>query len=263
MSTCKLINRCVIKLSGNDSKNFINNLVSNSTIDTENSLKYALLLSPQGKFLFDLYIFTIKGYTYIDVAVEFVENFIKKLSLYKLRSDVTIEKSGMSIYFSRSQSNSVLSFTDPRIPDFGYRIYHDADIADTSYDLYESLRVKYTLPEFGYELIQDKTFPLEVGMDSLNAVDFKKGCYVGQEVTARSKYRGVIRKALYSIDSLGLNKGDVVLNQDNNEVGTITSVFENSAIAIIKDVDTNIVTLFVNQKEVKFKKASWYKNEVI
>ncbi|MBN8828567.1 MAG: folate-binding protein YgfZ [Sphingobacteriia bacterium] len=254
-----LANRAIITLSGNDKEHFLQGIITKdiNKIKSEKII-YTLILNPQGKFLFDLFIFEKDHMLYIDCLKDKKEDLIKKLTVYKLRSDVVIkEEQNIKIYFSNSNLNEENCFIDPRNKNFGFRVYSENESSDSK-GFYEEFRVDNAIPEAEFELKYEKSFPLECGLDKLAAIDFNKGCYVGQEVTARTKTRGVIRKALYNIyTNHPIEIGNEIIN-NNSSIGLVTSFYNNKGIGLIRDDELTSEEVFINNKPVKVKKASWY-----
>jgi hypothetical protein len=176
----------------------------------------------------------------IDVKINIVEEFCRRLNLYKLRADVMIEKIDGSVIIGVNQKPENC-FCDPRHPKMGWRKYSFNEnevykrIDGSTFDLFQKLRVQYCIPETGIELIYDKTYILEAGFERLNGVNFKKGCYVGQEVTARMKHKTELNKGLVRIHFSGkVEKIGEEIISNGKTVGNIYSLFGNEAIAFIK-----------------------------
>jgi len=233
-----LSDRKLIEITGADAKKFLQSLITNdiNKLSNENSI-FACLLTPQGKFLFDFFIYEINSKIIIDIINKFFEQFIKKLNLYKLHSDVEIIVINGNILFSNKPIDCDNIFRDPRTSKEFYRIidFNFEQSADDNLDLYHKIRIENMLIEGAYDLIQEKSFILHYGYHNLNAIDFDKGCYVGQEVTTRSFRRGVIRKKIISFQSVqDLNQGDEY-NHDNRKA--IIAYYNNNIKAGLLLVD--------------------------
>jgi folate-binding protein YgfZ len=265
MKAALLTHRGIIRLSGDDRSDFLQGLVSNDVrqITSEQAL-YATFLTPQGKFLYDLMITEEDEAWLIEAEQDRLETLLKKLSLYKLRSKVFLEKGpadshivalwgdDLSARFPPLKSlggmtrieNSLL-YRDPRLKELGYRAIVPASRLDSflssleadlsPYADFEDHRLKLGIPEGEHDLIPEKSVLLECGLDELNAINWQKGCYIGQELTARTRYRGLIRKRLLPItfSTSNIKMGDI-LNQDDQEVGEVRSVGKGIALAMIR-----------------------------
>lgn len=195
-----LPHRDVISISGRDRLAFLQGLITKDIHRiTPKNLLYSLLLSPKGRIDFDLFIFCDEDKIYMDTDQD--EDLIKRLNMFKLRSDISIVKENLKVYALlneyKLQDNMVHFYKDPRHSDIGYRFY-TADMLFTELDnsIYEEKRVRLCLPDGIKDLIKGRALPLEWNMDHLNAIDFDKGCYLGQELTARTRYRELIKKRI-------------------------------------------------------------------
>ncbi len=189
-------NRRILRLSGSDTDSFLQGLVTNDTAGLDNGLVYAALLTPQGKYLADFFLKRDGETVLLDVAEEIADGFVKRLSMYKLRADVAIEDSGLNMQRGTGPAPEG-ALPDPRHTDMGWRAYTQEPEGDDGTD-WDAIRVQHCIPETGIELTPD-SYILESGFEALNGVDFKKGCYVGQEVTARMKHKTELRKGLRSV----------------------------------------------------------------
>ena len=191
--------RTVLRASGADVRKFLQDLVTNDLNGLENGLVYAALLTPQGKYLVDFFLVPDAAGILIDVAADHAPGLVQRLTMYKLRADVVIEAAEIEVVRGVADAPAT-AFADPRHEALGWRDYSGQAVAqDVDWD---ALRVAYCVPETGVELFPNQSYILECGFDRLNGVDFKKGCYVGQEVTARMKHKTELRKGLASV-SLG------------------------------------------------------------
>ncbi len=205
-----LQNRGVLAVSGPDAITFLQGLITNDIRKAEGGkLVYAALLTPQGKFLHDFFLMSQAGRILIDTEKHRLDELKQRLSLYKLRSQVTIEVTadmGVVAVWGGEHANIM---PDPRLHVLGGRIIGNMEeslawckaqgfllAGEQEYDRH---RIECAVPDGSRDMIPDKSFLLEFGIDELNGIDFAKGCYVGQEVTARTKYRGQVRKFLYRV----------------------------------------------------------------
>lgn len=238
----ELLDRSVISIYGKDAENFLQGLV---TQDVCNKVYvYSLMLSPQGRFLYDFFIYKQNQNSFlVDCTSSYKVGLISKLKMHKLRKDLIIEDktSELSVIYSLSKINLrdgiIMSLRDPRFEKLGYRTIASKSLTIPSTDgLYYDCKYQYFIPE-GIDMIQSKSIPLEWGMDRLNAISFTKGCYVGQELTSRTKNVGTIRKQIFGIDLASTNtkvcNQDKIFGLDDKDVGFICSVFGDKAIACV------------------------------
>ncbi len=188
--------RTVLSISGADQAHFLQNLVTCDVKDPKDGLTYAALLTPQGKYLVDFFLLNQGDDILLDVKVELAERLIQRLMMYRLRADVTIERTDLNVV--RGVENAPPdAWADPRDPTLGWRGY--GMVGGIPQIDWNALRVAACVPETGIELIPEETYILEAGFDRLSGVDHKKGCYVGQEVTARMKHKTTLRKGLTTV----------------------------------------------------------------
>lgn len=241
-----LSSRAVIQITGPDSAKFLQGMVTNDII--KNTYSYNYLLTNQGKYLFDFFVYKKSEESYLlDVCKERASDLIKKLSMYKLRSNCEINdsSSNFTILYSQNNPNSgeIFSVKDPRYKKLGYRSFIEAvninDLPETANSLYIADKYKYTIVDGHIDLEFDRSIPIEYGADELNAIDYQKGCYVGQEVISRVKYQGVIRKKIFNIEfgtEIALNlKGAKITDLQGNKIGIVCSHYSNHAIALIRE----------------------------
>ena len=185
--------RAVFRVSGSDRVDFLQGLVTNDVARLSDGLVYSALLSPQGKYLADFFLVPGDSAILLDVKTELAGGLVKRLNLYRLRADVQIEETGIQVVRGLGTGPNG-SFPDPRHPALGWRFFGDG-VASDNVD-WDAIRVEHCIPESGVELIPDETYILEAGFERLNGVDFRKGCYVGQEIVARMKHKTELRKGL-------------------------------------------------------------------
>lgn len=198
----KLPMRGIITLSGEDRKVFLQDLITNDVnlLDTQDCI-YACLLSPQGKFMYDFFITENEDTLLLECeGGERAIDLTKTLKMYALRADVTFSiKDNADVY---AIIGEVHGHKDPRHNDIGYRSFHQpTSIDEAPFDSWDYLRISLTLPDGSRDLIVGKSTMDEGNMDQINAIDYNKGCYVGQEITARMHYRGLGKKKLRTIES--------------------------------------------------------------
>jgi folate-binding protein YgfZ len=190
--------RKVFRFSGTDARKFLQNLITNDIKRLDTGPVYSALLTPQGKFIADFFLIPDGNDILMDVDTDAAAPLIPRLNMYKLRADVTISETNLIV--SRGLNDAPEgAVADPRDANLGWRYYgaedHNTDTVD-----WDVLRVDHKIPEMGREL-DAESYILEMGFEGLNGVDFRKGCYVGQEVTARMKHKTELRKGLVRLVS--------------------------------------------------------------
>ncbi len=241
-----LPDRALLRISGPDAAGFLNPLIS-SDVAAPGQAAYAALLTPQGKFLHDFLIYTVaEGDLLVDVAAERRADLKRRLTLYRLRAKVELtELDGWQGYalFGSGQTPEVSAdavlFTDPRLAALGWRLWLPADTAPpltiTSAEAYEAHRIALGVPDGARDIEIDKGLLLENHFEALHGVDFRKGCYIGQELTARTKYRGLLKKQLYRVEGSGnLPAPGTPITANGQEVGQLRSVSGSSGLALLR-----------------------------
>lgn len=235
----QLATRSILEIIGSDRKKFLQGLITNdiNKVSTKN-LIYSAMLNSQGRFLYDFFIFEDGERLFLDCFEPRRDEILKKLNFYKLRSQVEIKKNDQLKIFSNQNSQG---FIDPRNPKLGYRLYSSDLNADSEPQAeYDFARISLKIPESELDLTYEKSFILEFGFDDLNAIDYNKGCYVGQELTARTHYRGEIRKKIFhiKIDAKSIEKNSEIYCEGKSAGIILSSIFfknELHALALIKD----------------------------
>lgn len=270
----ELNHRSILSLSGADVLSFLQGLITNDVALLEQQpALYTALLTPQGRYLFDFFLVKgLDGY-FIDCTTARAADLVKMLGFYKLRShvhinDVTNTHTVLQCLTQRESQNDPLFFSDPRHSSLGIRgivprdklndYDHTAD--QTSYDL---RRIQIGAPE-GDDLIPQKSFPFEVNLDVFNAISFNKGCYLGQELTTRTKFRGETRKRLLPCRlSFPLDKNHpFTLTNETQEIGEIRSVRHPLALAYVRldafPSNAFEITAFCQNNAVVISKPNWF-----
>jgi folate-binding protein YgfZ len=222
------------------------------------------MLTPQGKFLYDFFIIESDNSFMLDIPLVHKEAILKKFAMYKLRSDVLIEDIstfyqcaillGENIYsdIEKHKLGAVRSFCkgtaylDPRSKNLFARAFIEAENHFQAFEAkgfiegkeeeYDILRIANLVPDADKDMISGESFPLDFGMDRLGAIDFKKGCYVGQEVTARVHHKSSPKKAVYHLhaDTTIPQNEKLVKNQENRQVGELLTYHETEALALLR-----------------------------
>ena len=250
-----------VSIKGEDKKDFLQGIITNDINKCDEKAIYSCLLTPQGKFLSDFFVIPLKYSFLIEINQIFISDFITKLKLYKLRSKVEIEQvNGLtsfviikpSMYKKGSiiSSNPYIEYIDPRGMNIGHKIIIKNELAKnfilsnnlqlTNIKDFQKILLENLIPDSTQDLIVNKSLLLENNFDEINALDWEKGCYVGQELTARMKYRSLLKKSLrlVKIDSGKVRPNDNIF-LDDKKIGLITSIIEDKGLAMIKIEDAN------------------------
>ncbi len=222
--------RTILSITGPDRVTFLQGLITNDIARARNSILYAALLTPQGKYIADFFVIGRPDDILIDVAAALGPLLTQRLSMYKLRAQVQINST--TLHLSRglnpAPSNAL---QDPRHPALGWRLYSDSSLPDNTD--WDRVRVQHCIPETGIELTPD-SYILESGFEALHGVDFKKGCYVGQEVTARMKHKTELKKGLTKVTVSGPADPGTEITSDGKPSGTLHTRSGNQAIAYLR-----------------------------
>lgn len=188
--------RTVLSLTGPDRIDFLQDLVTNDIRDPGRAT-WAALLTPQGKYMVDFFVTHDGEALLIDVDESLAQGLSQRLTLYRLRRKLEIETTDLKVSRGTGPAPEG-AYPDPRHPDLGWRRI-DREGTDDGTD-WDDLRVRLTVPRSNVELVPNDSYPLEMGFERLNGVDFRKGCYVGQEVTARMKHKTELKKGLVTVE---------------------------------------------------------------
>jgi tRNA-modifying protein YgfZ len=255
MKAAFLPDRGVVKVSGNDARDFLNGLVTTDMTRLQPALgRFGALLTPQGKIIVDFLITEAPpghgGGFLIDCPKVLAQALADKLGFYRLRAKVAVENLSDSLgvlaaWDGESTLKPDLAFIDPRNAELGLRVLLPAEMAQKAADLlgarvvdpsaYEAHRVALGVPRGGPDFIYGDAFPHEANMDRLSGVDFDKGCYVGQEVVSRMQHRGTARTRTVRIllDGPAPEAGSAILAGDK-PVGTMGSAADHHGLALIR-----------------------------
>ena len=285
-----LEDRAILYISGDDAKSFLQNLISNDIGKvSEASSCFASLLSPQGKFLYEFIIIKHKSGFLIDCEKSQADGLYKQLSVYKLRSKVellnltnefVVAAFSYEKFLTLDGAKDITGFTlkfredpiflDPRNKQLGARLIINLeklylslkklDLRDSNVDNYYSLSHQLGIVPKNLNKLQNKAFGIECNFDELNGIDFKKGCYVGQENTARIKLKNKLTKRLLPINIIDgkLHEGEGIFNKES-EIGKVL-INNEYPFAIIKFLDKNFdenAEFKTKEALIKIKKPEW------
>jgi folate-binding protein YgfZ len=256
--------RGTLAVSGPDRRAFLQGLVSNDVEKVgPHAARYAALLTAQGKYLHDFIMVEVGESIWLDAEANRLADLRRRLSIYRLRSKVSLEaRDDLTVAVviggaatavldlpgepgSARPFGSGVAFVDPRLVALGSRlilpratvrqVLADAGLAETDLETYDRLRLSLGVPDGSRDLVLEKSILLESGFDELNGVDWQKGCYVGQELTARTKYRGLIRKRLMPVRIEGpAPAAGAIVTADGREVGEMRSSLGGLGLALLR-----------------------------
>ena len=235
-----LPHRGVIAIEGEDRVSFLQGLVSNDVAAAApNRAVWAGLLTPQGKWLADFFILSDGDRLLLDVERDQVPMLVQRLLRFRLRAKVTVRAiPDMHVYAAWSGLPEVPAViaADPRLPDAGWRVLAEGPLPTTALEMdWDRHRLSLGLPDGSRDMESDKTVLLEAGFDELGGVAWNKGCYMGQELTARTKYRGLLKRRLIPVAVTGpLPESGTPVLRDGVEVGTMRSGRDTVGLAVLR-----------------------------
>lgn len=232
----KLENRGLIHIEGEDRHEFLQSLITNNMDAlTPKTPLYACLLTAQGKFLHDF--FVIKGDTFILLDCEGGEraqDLYQRLNMYRLRSKVQLSVEQQNdVYAVFGSSNNALP--DPRHPDMGARSFEKPpDMEEKPFKEWDTRRIRLCIPDGSRDMVPQQSTLLECHIDKLHGIDFEKGCYIGQELTARMHHRGLAKKHLYTVEGDLPETGEDI-QIDGKRIGRMRSKCGDMGLALLRD----------------------------
>ena len=244
----KNINSRFFSIEGEDSSEFLQNLITNDINKcSKDNFLYSCLLTPQGKFISDFFIFKKDQIFILETHSFFYEKLIKKLNLYKLRSKIIVKQiTNLYSYIVfgdlQKKQGAVIYNNDPRNKNIGNKLIHQKNnpeilngFNEINEKKYHEILIKNIVPLAHYDLEENKSLLLENNFENLNSISWDKGCYVGQEITARMKYRALLKKRIYSlVIKNGSPKIQQSIKDNENDYGKIISVENESVLAMLK-----------------------------
>ena len=297
MKQLQMSDRGVLAVRGEDARTFLQGLISNDVekVTAERSI-HAAFLTAQGKYLFDFFVVqALDGDgVWLECEAARLTDFARRLKMYKLRSKVSLEDisadwrvwalfgSGAAGALSLSPEVGTtvpiadgIAYTDPRHAEMGARMLVAADAPAPEFgaevgsaatrDDYDRLRMPLGIPDGPRDMELEKALLLECGFDELNGVDWDKGCYMGQELTARTKYRGLIKKRLLpvTLDGVAPESGTPITAGDR-EVGELRSSLDGQGLALVRidrveDAENAGTSLVTGEATVRVERPDWVK----
>ena len=291
-----LDDRAALRIAGADRIAFLQGLISN---DVEKASAdraiYAAFLTAQGKYLHDFFVVEQGETLLVDCEGARADDLLRRLTMYKLRSQVTIDPDdnlAVAVAFGSDAADAIgltvepgkacaidtgVAFVDPRLPAAGVRVIASRDglakvLSEKGFDPktpadYDRLRLSLGLPDGSRDLIPEKSTLLENGFDELRGVDWDKGCFLGQELTARTRYRGLVKKRLLPIAIEGAPPapGEIV-RLDGKAAGEIRSVRDGIGLALIRldaldAVEGGAASLMAGEARILPRRPDWLRLE--
>jgi hypothetical protein len=242
MTTALLPDRGVLELTGPDRVAFLQGLVSNDVAAlAPGQACWAALLTPQGKWLADFFVVATPDALLLDAERAQIPALALRLSRFRLRSKVVLRDASADWYLHAAWGAPPpaqgLVFADPRLAEAGWRVVAPAPLpADATAEDYDRHRLALGLPDGSRDMEAEKSVLLEAGFDELHGVSWSKGCYMGQELTARTRYRGLVKRRLVPVDVTGPlpPRGTPVTDAAGAEVGEMRSGHDCRALALLR-----------------------------
>jgi hypothetical protein len=259
-----LDDRGILAVSGPDRRAFLQGLVSND-VDKVGpaAARYAAFLTAQGKYLHDFMMVEAGESIWLDAEAARLGDLKRRLSMYRLRAKASLDErpdlcvaavfgtdAPAALDLSREPGaarplGSGAVFVDPRLASLGARailpreearaLLTDAGLVEAEFDRYDRLRLSLGVPDGSRDLVLEKSILLEAGFDELNGVDWQKGCYIGQELTARTKYRGLVKKRLMPVRIEGPTPPPgTIVTTDGREIGEMRSSRDGLGLALLR-----------------------------
>jgi len=285
MKAALLSDRGIIKVSGEPARGFLNNLVTSDIGQlAPGGARYGALLTPQGKIIADFIMTEAAaedgGGFFLDCPRALIRTLLERLNLYKLRAKITIEDFSeglgvMAVWDGSGTTENGLVYPDPRLPALGLRVIvpvqHAGAVANelgatlTDEAAYDAHRVALAVPRGGLDFLYNDAFPHDADMDQLGGVDFKKGCYVGQEVVSRVEHRGSARTRVVPVryDQHAPDAGVPVMLGEKS-VGMMGSSADGKGLALLRldRIDSADAPLNAGGIPIRLASANWIRFEM-
>jgi len=253
--------RAIIRLTGPDMLHLLGRTVTHSVDNWQTGeMRYGALLTPQGKVIADYLAMLALENIYLDVHVDAADDLEKRLKMFRMRNDVTIDRLTDDVVTEGS-------WIDVRSPQMPHRAITPAGVSaiEMPEEDWYAARIAAGVPEWGADYRAAEVFPTDINMDMMSGIDYKKGCFVGQEVASRMKRKGKIRKRTVKVSGEALEAGaDIVAGAP---IGTLTSVAGSAGLALIRTdrlakAEQDGLAFTCNGAPVTFELAEWQRAEV-
>ncbi len=283
MKAALLPDRGVVKVAGEDARNFLHGLVSADILSlAPGAARFCALLSPQGKIIADFIVAEAPGHDgggfFLDLPKTLAKAVVDKLNLYKLRARVIVEDLSdvlgvLAAWDGQDTTHIGLAYADPRLPELGLRaMLPPLRAAEATAELgallvvpseYDAHRIALGIPQGGVDFAYSDAFPHEADMDQLGGVDFTKGCYVGQEVVSRMEHRGIARTRALPVRYEGAAPAPgAAIMAGERQVGTMGSSAAGHGIALVRldrvaDASSRGERLLADGVPIRLSKPDW------
>ncbi|WP_312815978.1 folate-binding protein [Brevundimonas sp.] len=235
MSIAHLNSRATIRIEGPDARHFLHNLLTQN-VETmkDGELRFGALLTPQGRLMVDVMVWARGDDLWLDVPVAARDALAQRLSMYKLRLNVTVSATDNAVFVAWGEQPKGF-VADPRLEGLGFRAIGYAGETTASEDDWHAHRMALGVAEAAMDTPQDKTYPIEANFDLMNGIDFHKGCFIGQETTSRMKRRGTIKNRIlpFTFEGEAPAIGTEVLNGERR-AGEVTGVLGQQGMALMR-----------------------------
>ncbi len=233
-----LPNRSVLSVTGDDRVSYLQGLVSNDVAQAApGRAVWSALLTPQGKWLADFFIFAECDRLLLDVEAAQQADLARRLTRFRLRAKVAVEPDPLQVYAAWDGAPDIPGLTapDPRLPEAGWRVLGNGIATTAEAGDYDRHRLRLGLPDGSRDMETEKSVLLEAGFDELGGVSWTKGCYMGQELTARTKYRGLLKRRLVPVSAgQPLPAPGTPVTKDGVEIGTLRSSNGELGLALLR-----------------------------
>lgn len=246
MTLFRIPRRAVISLDGTDTLALLERTVTHTVLEWAlGEMRYGALLTPQGKVVADYLATRSEDGVLIDVHEDAADDLIKRLKMFRLRADVEIALRGDAQIVTTDDTPA----NDPREARLPGRQIVTGAQTDPVMEDWDGLAIALGIPEWGRDYRAAEVFPTDINMDHMNGIDYRKGCFVGQEVASRMKRKGVIRKRTLRVQGEALEAGADILAEA--PIGTVTSAKDGIGLAQIRlDRLAKADTMTCNGKQV-------------
>jgi len=262
----RLHSRALVQVKGPDWRSFLQGILTQDVDSlTSGELRYGALLAPQGRLLFDVFILGQADGALLDVEAARRDAFIERLSMYRLRAKATVERAEGGVFALWGIASASSPWVqDPRTPALGFRAFdlnspgeppaHETD--ETAYAVHQ---LSLGVPDPAIDCAGETTYPIEANMDLLNGIDFKKGCFVGQETTSRMKRRGQIKGRMLPVvfDGPPPPPGTEVIADGSLRAGELRSGVEGRAMALLRLDRIRDASLSVEGRPARIDSPDW------